>query len=49
MGRFHSWRGEKEQAIAAFEEALAFEPDNEWVQTQIRRLKQPEEDGEEEE
>lgn len=44
LGRFHSSRGETEQAIAAFEEALALEPDEEWLKTQIANLKQPEQE-----
>ena len=43
LGRFHRNRGEKEQALAAFEEALALEPGDEWLQAQIARLKRPEE------
>jgi hypothetical protein len=41
LGRFHAWRGEKEKAIAAFEEALKLDPESEWVQQQIERLKAP--------
>lgn len=49
LGRFHLSRGETEEAIAAFEEALALEPDDEWVKKQIERLKQPDEGVEKEE
>jgi len=48
LGRFHMARGETAEAIAAFEEALAFEPDNEWVKAQLAKLKQPAASGEKE-
>ena len=44
LGRFHRNRGEKEEALAAFEAALALAPEDEWVQQQIEALRQP--DGE---
>ena len=43
LGRFHRSRGEKEEAIAAFEEALGLEPDNEWLKAQLAKLRQSEE------
>lgn len=46
LGRFHRARGETELAIAAFEESLELEPDNEWVKAQIEKLRQPEEASE---
>lgn len=42
LGRFHRSRGDKEKAIAAFEAALALEPDDPWITEQLARLKQPE-------
>ncbi len=40
LGRFHRRRGEKEEAIAAFEEALGLAPDNEWLKEQLAKLRE---------
>lgn len=45
LARFHATRGETDLALAAFEEALALEPDNPWIKGQIESLKQVKEGG----